>query len=70
MGMLSEIYRNQSANKVCQVDISDFYDHKHQTMSFEDASRGLSKMSTDIAKSMFRKMATLERFLQKSECAR
>ena len=58
MGMLSEIYRNQSANKVCQVDISDFYDHKHQTMSFEDASRGLSKMSTDIAKSMFRKMAT------------
>tara|TARA_E500000178_G_scaffold68199_1_gene65649 strand:- start:1244 stop:4213 length:2970 start_codon:yes stop_codon:yes gene_type:complete len=58
MGMLSEIYRNQSANKVCQVDISDFYDHKHQTMSFEDASRGLSKMSVDISKSMFRKMAT------------
>ena len=58
MGMLSEIYRNQSANKVCQVDISDFYDHKHQVMSFEDATRGLSKMSTDISKSMFRKMAT------------
>ena len=58
MGMLSEIYRNQSSNKVCQVDISDFYDHKHQIMSFEDANKGLSKMSTDIAKSMFRKMAT------------
>ncbi|MFL2859227.1 MAG: alpha-amylase family glycosyl hydrolase [Pontiellaceae bacterium] len=58
MGMLSEIYRNQVSNKVCQVDISDFYDHKHQSMSFEDSSKGLSKMSHDISKSMFRKMAT------------
>ena len=56
MGMLLEIYRNQSANKACQMT-SRFYDHKHQTMSFEDA-RVFSKMSTDIAKSMFRKMAT------------
>ncbi len=58
MGMLSEIYRNQVSNKVCQVDISDFYDHKHQSVSFDDNSKGLSKMSHDIAKSMFRKMAT------------
>ena len=58
MGMLSEIFRNQVSNKVCQVDISDFYDHKHQVMSFDDKSKGLSKMSHDIAKSMFRKMAT------------
>lgn len=58
MGMLSEIYRNQVSNKVCQVDISDFYDHKHQEMSFKDSSKGLSKMSHDISKSMFRKMAT------------
>ena len=27
-------------------------------MSFDDKSKGLSKMSHDIAKSMFRKMAT------------
>ena len=58
MGMLSEIFRNQVSSKVCQVDISDFYDHKHQSMSFDDKSKGLSKMSHDIAKSMFRKMAT------------
>lgn len=36
----------------------DTYDHKHQDLSLEDRSRGLSKMSCDITKSLYRKMAT------------
>jgi glucosyl-3-phosphoglycerate synthase len=40
------------------VDIADIYDHKHQEMSRDDATRGLSKMSIDIAKALFRKLAT------------
>lgn len=58
MGMLSEIYRNHQKNKICQVDISDMYDHKHQDLSSHDQFKGLTKMSADISKSLFRKLAT------------
>lgn len=54
VGMLAEVYRNTSLRRVCQVDISENYDHKHQVLSPEDASRGLHKMSVDICKSIFR----------------
>lgn len=58
IGVLSEVYRNLSRHAVCQVDIADVYDHKHQPLSEEDASRGLSRMATDISKALFRKLAT------------
>lgn len=58
MGVISEIWRNYSNRRTCQVDIADAYDHKHQDLSAEDASRGLSKMSVDITKSLYRKLAT------------
>ncbi len=58
VGVLSEMKRNYSTNRICQVDIADNYDHKHQILSPEDASKGLSKMSTDISKALFRKLAT------------
>lgn len=58
IGVLSEVWRNLSRHAVCQVDIADVYDHKHQPLSEDDAERGLSRMSTDIAKALFRKVAT------------
>ena len=58
IGVLSEVWRNLNNNAVCQVDISDAYDHKHQPLSKDDASRGLSRMSADISKALFRKLAT------------
>lgn len=58
IGVLSEVWRNLSSRSVCQVDISDAYDHKHQDLSKEDASAGLSRMSIDISKALFRKLAT------------
>lgn len=57
IGVLSEAWRNLAPKAVCQVEISDAYDHKHQDLSEEDASTGLSRMSTDICKSIFRKLA-------------
>lgn len=57
IGVLSEMHRNHSTNRLCQVDIADTYDHKHQDLSAEDQTRGLSRMSIDIAKAMFRKLA-------------
>ncbi len=58
IGVLSEMYRNFSTNHLCQVDIAHSYEHKHQAVSFNDDNAGLSKMSIDIAKSLFRKLAT------------
>ena len=57
IGVLSEMHRNYANNRICQVDIADQYDHKHQDLGNEDASGGLSKMSMDIAKAIFRKLA-------------
>lgn len=58
IGVLFEMQRNYSTNRLCQVDIADEYDHKHQDISFEDEGQGLSKMSIDISKAIFRKLAT------------
>ena len=58
IGILSEVNRNYANNRLCQVDIADQYDHKHQDLSADDTSRGLSKMSIDISKSIYRKLAT------------
>ncbi|ARE38722.1 Glycosyltransferase [Rhodovulum sp. P5] len=57
IGVLSEAWRNLAPQSVCQVEISDAYDHKHQEVSEEDARTGLSRMSIDICKSIFRKLA-------------
>jgi glucosyl-3-phosphoglycerate synthase len=58
VGILSEMNRNYATNRICQVDIADVYDHKHQALSADDPQQGLAKMSTDIAKALFRKLAT------------
>ena len=58
IGVLSEMYRNYASNRLCQSDIADVYDHKHQTLSLEDQETGLSRMSVDIAKALFRKLST------------
>jgi len=58
IGVLSEVKRNYSTNRLCQVDIADNYDHKHQILSANNPDAGLSKMCTDIAKAIFRKLAT------------
>jgi len=57
IGVLSEAWRNFAPKSVCQVEISDAYDHKHQILSPEDKTKGLSRMSIDICKSIFRKLA-------------
>ncbi|GAB3094500.1 glycosyl transferase [Aestuariicella hydrocarbonica] len=58
IGVLSEMHRNYANNRLCQVDIADVYDHKHQELSYDNEDGGLSKMSIDISKALFRKLAT------------
>ncbi|MFN8059025.1 MAG: hypothetical protein U0Q12_07650 [Vicinamibacterales bacterium] len=58
VGTLAEVYRNTSVRRVCQVALLDRYDHKHQALSADDASTGLLRMTVDIAKSVFRTLAS------------
>ena len=57
VGILAEVFRVSSPKSICQVDISDRYDHKHQELSSRDISRGLNKMAVDIVKSLFLTLA-------------
>jgi glucosyl-3-phosphoglycerate synthase len=57
VGMLAEVYRNCSPLRTCQVDLADNYDHKHQSLSADDPSAGLRRMTCDIAKTLFRTLA-------------
>jgi glucosyl-3-phosphoglycerate synthase len=58
VGVLAEVYRNCSPKRVCQVELVDNYDHKHQDLSADDARRGLHRMVRDIAASLIRNLAS------------
>ena len=57
LGMLAEIYRNCAIKRICQVDICDNYEHKHQPLSPDDPDSGLLKMTIEIVKILFRTLA-------------
>lgn len=54
---LSEVYRNCSHMRICQVELCETYEHKHQPLSADNPKTGLMKMSIDIAKAIFRNLA-------------
>ncbi|MCC6140960.1 MAG: glycosyl transferase [Nitrospira sp.] len=58
IGVLAEVYRNCALRRVCQVDIADAYEHKHQDLSADNPDAGLLKMSVDITKALFRNLAS------------
>jgi len=50
---LSEVYNRVIPRKIAQIDLVPNYEHKHQDISTEDASKGLHRMVVDIAKFYF-----------------
>lgn len=57
VGLLSEVFHNVTARRVCQIDIIDQYEHKHSQLSPNNPQAGLLKMCIDITKSIFRNLA-------------
>ena len=57
IGMLAEVYRNTAVRRVCQIDIADQYDHKHQALSPDNPREGLMRMALEISQTLFRTMA-------------
>jgi glucosyl-3-phosphoglycerate synthase len=58
VGVLAEVFRNCATSRICQVDLTENYEHKHQALSADDPSGGLRRMTCDIAKSLFRTLAS------------
>jgi glucosyl-3-phosphoglycerate synthase len=57
VGVLAEVFRNCATARVCQVDLAETYEHKHQILSQDDPTKGLRRMACDVAKSLLRTLA-------------
>lgn len=54
---LSEVYKSTSNRRICQTEILETYEHKHQELGSQSSGGGVYKMANDIAKTIFRVMA-------------
>jgi glucosyl-3-phosphoglycerate synthase len=54
---LSEVFNHTSENRICQTEIMESYDHKHQDLGEKDARAGVAKMASEIAQAIFREMS-------------
>jgi len=52
-----EVFRNCAPARVCQVDLAETYEHKHQDLSRDDPTKGLRRMACEVAKSLLRTLA-------------
>jgi len=58
VGMLAEVFRNSAPRAICQAELCENYDHKHQELSVRDSEKGLNRMAVDIMRSIFVRMAS------------
>ncbi len=53
-GMMADVFRVVPMGEICQVDIAESYDHKHQQLSEGNPEAGLNKMASDVALCLLR----------------
>jgi len=54
VSLLSDVYQKTSVNRICQVEIIETYEHKHQVLKMNKPTEGLIRMATDIGKALLR----------------
>lgn len=57
VSLLSEVFEHTTVSRVCQVELAESYQHKHQVLAKGDTQKGLTGMSSDIAGTLFRVLA-------------
>jgi glucosyl-3-phosphoglycerate synthase len=57
VGLLFEVLRHRSSRRICQVDVAERFDHKHQPLGAKDGAGGLYGMAVDITKHLLRTLA-------------
>ncbi|NLA75221.1 MAG: glycosyl transferase, partial [Deltaproteobacteria bacterium] len=68
ISMLSEVYQMTSVNRICQVEISNTYEHKHQALEKNKPDSGLIRMATEIAMALFRVLSQDGIIISKAFC--
>jgi len=53
---LFEALRHRAPVRLCQVELAERYDHKHQELSAADPTRGLHRMAKDVVKHLLRSL--------------
>jgi len=66
IGVLSEVYRNSSKKRICQVDLAETFDHKHSNLDPQNLDGGLAKMAVDIILMIFSTMSSMGHELSRS----
>ncbi len=54
VSMLAEVFDSTTVQRVCQVEVTGQYDHKHREVSRDEPDRGLNRMASDIGRTLFR----------------
>jgi glucosyl-3-phosphoglycerate synthase len=54
---LFEALRHRAPTRICQAELAERYDHKHQDLSPDDPQRGLNRMARDVIKHLLRTLA-------------
>lgn len=54
---LFEALRHRAPSRICQVELCERYEHKHQELSPDDPARGLHRMAKDVSKHLLRTLA-------------
>ncbi len=57
LGLLSEVEHHLDASRVCQVELADTYEHKHQELSGEQRDGGLYGMAREITEALLHSLA-------------
>ncbi len=57
VSMLSEVYHKSNNARICQSELMESYEHKHQVLKKGSLDEGLVRMAGDIAKALFRVMS-------------
>jgi glucosyl-3-phosphoglycerate synthase len=58
IGTISEVFRNYSTRRICQVDLGVDYEHRHQMSGFTDPRKGLMRMARETSLSIFHTLGT------------
>ena len=54
VSLLNEVYHKTSPHRICQVELIESYEHKHQSLEKDKPETGLIRMATDIAEALMR----------------
>jgi glucosyl-3-phosphoglycerate synthase len=58
---LAEVHRRVPAARVCQVEVSETYEHKHKALSADNADQGLHRMAVEVGAALIRAVSHEER---------